>query len=142
MVKLVEGASFTDCAACHGSRTVLPPKHVSLDDEKNQDCSECHSEKKNSLRGKTPLSHAHMANDVACADCHDKKPYDLMGSDQCRECHGQPEEIADLTKTDDVFNPHDSPHYGNEVDCDLCHHVHKKSENVCGDCHDLKKPTP
>lgn len=141
-VKLMEDARFTECAACHGSRKVLPPGHVSVASEKNRDCSECHSEGKNSLRARVPLSHTHLANDVTCLDCHGQKPFAFVSTESCRECHGGPEEVSSLTRTKEAFNPHDSPHYGNDMDCDMCHHLHTRSENVCGDCHDLERPTP
>jgi cytochrome c oxidase cbb3-type subunit 3 len=32
-------------------------------------------------------------------------------------------------------NPHTSPHYGTELDCNLCHRQHAKSENYCAQCH-------
>ncbi len=140
--KLKEGVRFTNCAACHGPRAVLPPGHVSVSDEKNRDCATCHKDGKTSLRARVPLSHVHLANDVACTDCHDRKPFAFVSTDRCRECHGAPKEVAALTRTDEAFNPHESPHYGNDMDCDLCHHLHAKSENVCGECHDLESPTP
>lgn len=140
--KAIEGVRFTDCAGCHGARAVLPPGHVAVTEAKNGDCSGCHSEGKTGLRAKVPLSHTHMANDMTCTDCHERKPFALVPTERCRECHGTPEEVSALTRTKEAFNPHDSPHYGNEMDCDLCHHLHSKSENVCGDCHDLERPTP
>ncbi|MBW2098891.1 MAG: cytochrome c3 family protein [Deltaproteobacteria bacterium] len=32
-------------------------------------------------------------------------------------------------------NPHNSPHYGADLDCNFCHHQHSKSENFCAQCH-------
>lgn len=140
--KLIEGVLFEDCAACHSSKAVLPPGHVSLTGDKEKNCFACHCKEKNGLRARIPLSHIHLANDMDCMDCHDQKPFAFVSTDRCRECHGDPEEISALTQSKVEFNPHESPHYGNDMDCDLCHHLHAKSENVCGDCHDLKKPTP
>ena len=140
--KLTEDAQFTNCAACHGPKAVLPPGHVSVADEKNRDCSMCHKDEKTALRAKVPLSHTHLAKDVACMDCHDRKPFAFVSTDRCRECHGGPKEVSGLTRTEEDFNPHESLHYGNDMDCDLCHHLHAKSENVCGECHDLDRPTP
>jgi len=140
--KRTEGAQFRDCAACHGARAVLPPGHVSLTGDQNTDCDSCHGKEKNSLRGKIPLGHVHLAGEVTCMDCHDKKPFAFVATDRCRECHGEPREVAALTRSDEAFNPHESPHYGNDMECDMCHHLHVRSENVCGDCHDLEAPTP
>ena len=140
--KLIEGVLFADCAACHCSKAVLPPEHVSLIGDKAKNCSACHCKGENKLSAKIPLSHIHLANDMACMDCHDQKPFALVSTDRCRECHGDPDEISALTRSEAAFNPHESPHYGNDMDCDLCHHLHAKSENICGDCHDIKTPTP
>ncbi|WP_418545649.1 cytochrome c3 family protein [Parasutterella excrementihominis] len=32
-------------------------------------------------------------------------------------------------------NPHVSPHYGNKLDCTLCHLQHAAPENYCAQCH-------
>lgn len=141
-IELVEGVEFANCSACHLTERATPAEHPSLSEKKNKDCSNCHEDEKNGLRGKVPLDHIHMAGGVACMDCHDAKPFKIVGTDRCRECHGSPEELSAATQTEDKFNPHNSPHYGAEVDCDLCHHLHKTSENVCAGCHDVNKPTP
>ena len=132
---------LTDCSGCHGSTSVLPAGHVSPAEEKHADCSRCHKDEKTGLRSRWPLSHTHMANDIACDECHDKKPFKAVPTARCRECHGGPEEMAALTKSME-HNPHESPHYGNDMDCDMCHHLHAASENMCNNCHDLRIPTP
>jgi hypothetical protein len=39
-------------------------------------------------------------------------------------------------------NPHTSPHYGTDLDCNLCHHQHAASEDYCAYCHDYDFKTP
>ncbi|HSD42833.1 MAG TPA: cytochrome c3 family protein [Burkholderiales bacterium] len=36
----------------------------------------------------------------------------------------------------ELKNPHNSPHYGRDADCNLCHHQHAKSENYCAQYHE------
>ncbi|MFP4037150.1 MAG: cytochrome c3 family protein, partial [Desulfobacteraceae bacterium] len=33
-------------------------------------------------------------------------------------------------------------HYGPELDCDLCHHIHDESENFCNECHSYEFVIP
>jgi hypothetical protein len=140
--QLTAGVALTDCKGCH-KLAVLPEKHPDVTLKDNADCTQCHeSGGKTSLRGKLPLGHIHMAKGVSCQDCHaDQNPPCLAGTDACRACHGSPEEMEALTKGREP-NPHVSPHYSNDMDCDMCHHVHKTSEYVCKDCHDFTGVTP
>lgn len=54
---------------------------------------------------------------------------------QCVTCHGATAKLAEKTKDIKPSNPHTSPHYGTDLDCNLCHHQHAKSENYCVQCH-------
>jgi len=79
--------------------------------------------------------------EISCADCHltgNPKP---LGTEDCLACHGSFEEIAGGTAKLDP-NPHNSPHYGPELDCDLCHHEHSRSENFCAQCHEWELIVP
>jgi len=49
-------------------------------------------------------------------------------------CHDT-EAISAATEKMTPANPHNSPHYGKQSDCNLCHHQHEKSENYCARCH-------
>ena len=62
--------------------------------------------------------------------------------DKCVSCHGPTEGLAQKTKEIKPTNPHTSPHYGTELDCNLCHHQHTRSEDFCGQCHSFKFKTP
>jgi hypothetical protein len=52
------------------------------------------------------------------------------------------EKVSAATASVKPTNPHNSPHYGKNADCNLCHHQHEKSENYCTQCHkfDFKLP--
>ncbi len=140
--QLLKDVELQNCSACHGAEAVLPDKHVDVKKKENSDCTKCHTPEKDSLRGKMPLSHTHMLSDVGCGECHDgDSPEQAVKTEKCRDCHGEPAALEALTK-DLEYNPHVSPHYGNDMDCDMCHHLHKASENVCLECHELTVVTP
>jgi hypothetical protein len=87
------------------------------------------------LAGKLPLSHTHLLSGVACAQCHaDPNNAQPAGFKTCLQCHDM-DKVAAATKAVKPTNPHTSPHYGKEADCNLCHHQHEKSENYCLQCH-------
>ncbi len=103
-------------------------------------------------------ANAHAEYDIACLDCHvptlEQQVNELVvyvqgdyeiplrelkyPKESCYECHehGTYEEIvemtADLEETAGA-NPHAS-HYG-EMECRLCHKMHKASEDYCAQCH-------
>ena len=79
------------------------------------------------------VSSKHVAAGLKCSDCHETKTPESLKTEQCLSCHGSFEEVAEATKKL-VPDPHNSPHYGSELDCDLCHHEHSKSENFCAQC--------
>ena len=53
---------------------------------------------------------------------------------QCSKCHA-PDEIEKKTQGIKPQNPHVSPHYGNKLECTLCHLQHAAPENYCAQCH-------
>lgn len=143
--KQLENAPAGDCAACHGPAPVLPKDHAATKGQDMGQCRECHDGKKAPLlRSKLPLGHMHALEGVSCADCHDTGERSTVGTAKCLECHTSGEAVAKLTVPQDKKhrNPHDSPHYGTELDCEMCHHVHAKSENYCAQCHDQTKLVP
>lgn len=79
------------------------------------------------------LDDVHKAKGLACAACHkENPPAKLVGTAQCRSCHGDFKALAKKTEHTEP-NPHQS-HQG-EQDCAECHHVHKPSEDNCAKCH-------
>ncbi|MCB2190587.1 MAG: cytochrome c3 family protein [Deltaproteobacteria bacterium] len=143
--KQLENAQAGDCAACHGPALVLPKGHAATKDQDLGQCRECHNGKKAPhLRGNLPLSHLHALEGVSCADCHGGGDRYAVESGKCLECHESGEAVAKLTVPKDKVhnNPHESPHYGTDLDCEMCHHAHAKSENYCSQCHDETRVVP
>jgi hypothetical protein len=132
-----------DCAACHRKEKKLPDEHPNTKANNLEACKECHTKDNVDLTGKLPGSHIHRLANVDCKKCHGKtkKPH-ALSMEQCVACHGNTAKLAEKTKSLKPANPHASPHYGTELDCNLCHHQHAKSENYCAQCHkfDFKIP--
>ena len=77
----------------------------------------------------------HVKMGLTCESCHGANnaiAYPTI--DQCKTCH-DPLTIAEKTKNVKPRNPHVSPHYGNTLDCALCHLQHSPKENYCDQCH-------
>jgi hypothetical protein len=138
--KLLPSAQPTNCAACHGADKVLPAQHPAIKGQKLADCQQCHGTPERSL--KLSLSHKHMLAGATCESCHGKgRPALPESSDKCRGCHDVKALVA---KTEAVKprNPHNSPHYGTDIDCDTCHVAHGKPRDYCSQCHDFKFRVP
>lgn len=132
-----------DCAGCHGSTQVLPPKHKSIKAMKWADCVECHerNDPQSTLAGKLPAAHAHALAGEGCASCHGTGKPEAVATTQCTQCHALDKLLA-KTASVKPKNPHTSPHYGKELDCDNCHIQHGKSVDFCNDCHEFKFSVP
>lgn len=131
----MESAAVGDCSVCHKEQEVLPVDHVQTADMSIDDCTGCHGAGGKVLRAIMPLSHVHQLSNIGCADCHEKpNSARYLSKEGCLSCHGSAEELAERTGKMDP-NPHNSLHYGTDLDCDLCHLVHRKSENFCNQCH-------
>jgi RecJ-like exonuclease len=131
-----------NCAGCHGADRALPSNHVATSTMNGKACRTCHKEGKSLLRTKIPLSHTHDLNGVSCEKCHGPgKPSGPVMTEQCLTCHGTADDVAKKTSAVKP-NPHNNPHQGTSLDCDLCHHMHIKSENYCSQCHMFKYNVP
>jgi len=132
-----------DCAACHRSEKVLPTGHPSIRGLNMQGCVQCHAPKSRlDLAGKLPGFHLHQLNGVACSACHGKqRRASEVDQDKCASCHDRAT-LVRQTSAVTPKNPHTSPHYGAELDCNLCHHQHAKSENYCAQCHKFEFRVP
>lgn len=77
----------------------------------------------------------HGTKNVTCKECHGEKN-EIAAPDinQCSKCHA-PDEIEKKTRGIKPQNPHVSPHYGNKLECTLCHLQHAAPENYCAQCH-------
>ena len=140
--KLLPKAKAGDWGACHGKDKVLPDNHPDTKTMNGKGCLACHKEGKMSLVGKMPGSHVHQLAGVNCASCHGKGKPEAVAMDKCVACHGSTAKLAEKTAKVKPENPHTSPHYGTELDCNLCHHQHAKSENYCNQCHSFGFKVP
>lgn len=132
-----------ECAACHGQDKVLPEKHADTKEMNREACKACHTKDAMNLTGKMPGSHVHQLAGINCEKCHGKtKKPEALTMEQCVACHGSTAKLAEKTKDIKPSNPHTSPHYGTELDCNLCHHQHAKSENYCAQCHKFDYKIP
>jgi hypothetical protein len=134
--KRLPEAKPSDCASCHTGKSPLPKNHPITEGLSLKDCRVCHAEGgEHSLNGKLPLSHVHQLQGVTCKKCHgdvrDPEPVEFK---QCLTCHDM-DKVSAATASVKPTNPHASPHYGKNADCNLCHHQHDKSENYCSQCH-------
>jgi hypothetical protein len=137
-------AQPADCAACHGDAAVLPRKHKAVQPMKWADCLECHerADADSTLAGKLPAAHAHALAGEGCASCHGAtgKPA-AVATERCLSCHALDKLVARTAQVKPK-NPHTSPHYGKELDCDNCHVQHGRSVNFCNDCHEYAFRVP
>lgn len=142
--KRVSTAKPGNCGACHGKEKVFSPDHPDTKAMVLKDCLQCHDKTGGQrLAGKLPGSHVHALSGITCAKCHGKtkKPAEVAMK-QCVACHGDTGKLAERTAKVKPENPHTSPHYGTELDCNVCHRQHSKSENFCGQCHSYKFLVP
>jgi len=139
-----ENVAPGNCIACHKETRVLPETHPATVAMNGKDCQTCHQEGgKMSLRGKIPGSHRHQLTGLSCRSCHAAgQEMQAVGMEKCVTCHGDPATLAAKTAQVKPTNPHTSPHYGTDLDCNLCHHQHAKSENYCLQCHSFPFRVP
>ncbi|MBW1703076.1 MAG: cytochrome c3 family protein [Deltaproteobacteria bacterium] len=130
-----------DCTFCHQDKSQLPGGHPQTKEMTLTQCNQCHNQQATTLASILPLSHLHQLEGLSCEDCHDSiESVQPIDTQKCLQCHGTFHDVAACTK-DMNPNPHDS-HLGIELDCRLCHHVHKKSENFCNRCHEHEWKVP
>lgn len=137
-------AKGNDCASCHKAELPLPAKHRSTLKMKLSDCLDCHEKgTEDTIITKLPGSHLHQLAGVTCADCHGgtSKPV-AVEMDKCLTCHGSGEKVAALTAKVKPQNPHVSAHYNSDLDCNVCHRQHTKSEDFCAECHSFGFKVP
>lgn len=132
-----------ECAGCHGHVRKLPQAHPDTKVMNLQSCKTCHTKENREIREKLPGSHYHLLANIRCEQCHGKDhELKVPTMEQCVACHGSTTKLAEKTKGVKPRNPHFSPHYGTELDCNFCHHQHTKSENYCLQCHSFGFKTP
>jgi|WetSurMetagenome_2_1015567.scaffolds.fasta_scaffold118400_2 hypothetical protein len=85
----------------------------------------------------TPLLAKHQAAGVTCATCHpETPPATAVQAPTCLGCHGDAAKLAAATWRA-APNPHAPSHLVDPASpqCDICHHLHRPSENACVRCH-------
>lgn len=120
-------------------------------------CSSCHIIKPyyESWKSGNLLASKHAAKGVECLDCHQKtylekaqeglhyvtgsysnplKPITFPWS-RCQDCHRKDFDKVKAATNFEQSNPHDN-HLG-EIDCTLCHKMHRQSEVYCAQCHEF-----
>jgi hypothetical protein len=134
-----------DCAGCHQDQKVLPAGHVATRGMALKDCQACHGAGEGqppALATRIPGSHLHALNGVRCGECHDDlKAPKAVPTWKCTSCH-DPKDVAAKSANVQPHNPHASRHYGNNADCNKCHHQHVQSENNCLQCHKFNFQVP
>ena len=85
----------------------------------------------------TPMAaDMHKAKGVGCVDCHGTaKKKTFVPAQTCLRCHGPAEDLVKKTAAVKPENPHDSPHWGPTMECNICHRQHEKPVNWCNHCH-------
>jgi hypothetical protein len=143
--KKTEDAKPGNCMVCHEGRKVLPAGHVKTDGMRFAECNRCHQKsgdknKPDDLRGRLSLGHAHQFGGIPCSGCHgEARPLADVDGQKCLNCHADYKSSSKPTDKS-IPGPHQS-HMG-DLDCLLCHHVHTRSENFCGQCHWWKYKVP
>jgi hypothetical protein len=78
----------------------------------------------------------HQAKGVTCVDCHGTaKKKTFVAAERCLGCHGPAADLLKKTAAVKPENPHDSPHWGPSMECNVCHRQHEKPVNWCNHCH-------
>ena len=132
-------------------------------------CVSCHviAPYYNSWKSSSFLAHSHEELGLTCQDCHTRTvragmaelvssvthSYELplkdhrVRPDECLRCHGSYADLAVRTKNLKGpygvalgRNPHDS-HWG-QIDCGICHKMHKTSVDLCAGCHGFPATGP
>ncbi len=85
----------------------------------------------------------HEESGVSCNDCHGKgKKRVEPATEKCLSCHGPLEALVAKTAQAKPLNPHESPHWGREMDCTVCHRQHAATVNWCAHCHVTSQRVP
>ena len=141
--KKVPTAKPGNCKGCHGTNRTLPSAHPDTKDMNYEGCLGCHAHTgADGLRGKLPSAHIHRLSGVTCAKCHGKAgKREAVEMKECTACH-KVEKLAEKTAKVKPANPHASPHHGADLDCNVCHHQHRRSEDFCSQCHKFDFTVP
>ncbi len=91
-------------------------------------------------QAKMLLGDKHKEIGIHCEGCHkESPPQNKVPKAVCQGCHGDYKMLGEKTEKVDP-NPHRSHEGG--LDCSVCHHSHKPSEDHCADCHNFGFKVP
>ena len=78
----------------------------------------------------------HKEKGVGCEGCHGTvEAKTFVPSERCLACHGGMSDLVKKTAAVKPENPHDSPHWGSRMECNVCHRQHEKTVDWCAHCH-------
>ena len=85
----------------------------------------------------------HKNNGVGCEGCHGaEEPRTFVPRERCLACHGGFSDLVKKTAAVKPENPHDSPHWGSRMECNVCHRQHETTVNWCAHCHAFNFKVP
>ena len=124
-------------------------------------CINCHPDPYyNSWEDSDYLAAAHAKAAIPCQGCHPKSLGEAMANivtkaqghvrlrrlrvsnEACFRCHAHGSYAELIERTEHIkLQPHVPYHYA-EMDCRICHKMHKPSEDYCSECHDPSASGP
>ncbi|MDR0310806.1 MAG: cytochrome c3 family protein [Acidobacteriota bacterium] len=85
----------------------------------------------------------HKDRGVSCEGCHGTvETKTFVPAERCLACHGGRADLVKKTAAVKPENPHDSPHWGGRMECDVCHRQHEKTVDWCSHCHAFNFKVP
>jgi len=85
----------------------------------------------------------HKDKGVGCEGCHGTEEIKTFVSrERCLACHGGFSDLVKKTAAVKPENPHDSPHWGSRMECNVCHRQHEKTVDWCSHCHAFNFKVP
>jgi len=85
----------------------------------------------------------HKEKGVDCEGCHGtEEPKTFVLAERCLRCHGGISNLVKKTAVVKPENPHDSPHWGSRMECNVCHRQHEKTVDWCSHCHAFNFKVP
>ena len=85
----------------------------------------------------------HKDKGVGCEGCHGAdETKTFVSAERCLSCHGGRADLVKKTAEVKPENPHDSPHWGSRMECNVCHRQHEKTVDWCSHCHAFSFKVP
>jgi hypothetical protein len=98
---------------------------------------------KDAVEKKSSLGDLHEAAKIACEQCHEESPpNEPVSTACCLGCHQGYAKQPSANVAKGTPNPHTAHPGQGFTRCNLCHHVHKPSEDGCKPCHDFGFQVP